>query len=72
MEDEVHFGFSTVFIGDGFLSVAEDGGFEFYSARFVSAVNVAEGGRKHEAPEGIEGFVDLHHILGCGVEFFGG
>ncbi len=72
VEDEVHFSFGAILVGDDFLSVAEDGGLELDRAGLVSAVHVSEGRGKHEAPDRLEGFVDLHHVLGSGVQFLGG
>ena len=72
VENEVHFSFRSILVGDNFLAVAEDGGLELDRAGLVGAVDVAESSGKHEAADGIEGLVDLHHILGRGVELFGG
>lgn len=71
VKDEVHFGFGSVFVGDNFLAIAQNGRFQFDRARFVGAVNVAKGGGKHEAADGAQGFVNLHHVLGRGVELLG-
>lgn len=72
MENEVHFSFGSILVGDDFLAVAEDGGLEFYRAGLVGAVNVAEGRGEHETSDGIEGLVDLHHVFRRGVKLLGG
>ena len=72
VEDEVHFGFWAILVGDDLLSVTEDGWLELHGARFVGAVDVSEGGGEHKTTDWIEGLIDLHHIFGCGVKLLGG
>lgn len=72
MEDEVHFGFGTVFVGHGFLAVAKDGGLEFDGTGFVGTVHVSEGGGEHELADAVEGLVDGEHVLRGGIKFFVG
>ncbi|MFT7173037.1 MAG: hypothetical protein ACI9NQ_001257 [Paracoccaceae bacterium] len=72
VEDEVHFSFRSIFVGDDFLAITEDGGLELHGTGLVGAVDVSESGGEHEAADGIEGLVDLHHIFRRGVELLGG
>ena len=72
MENEVHFGACTVFVHDGLLTIAQNGGFEFHCARFVSTVNIAECGGEEEAADRLQCFVNGDHVFGGGVKFFSG
>ena len=72
MEDEVHFSAGAVLVGDGLLSVLEDGGLQFHRAGFVGAVDVAEGGGEEEAADRLECFVDVDHVFGGRVKFLSG
>lgn len=72
VEDEVHLGGGAVFVGDGFLAIAEDRRLELHRAGFVGAVDVAKGRGKHEPAEPVERLVDFQHVLGGRVELVGG
>ena len=72
MEDEVEFRALAMLSDHGVLALLEDVRPQLHRTGLVGAVHVAEGGGKHVPANAIEALVHLEHILGRGVEFFGG
>ena len=52
------------------LAIAKDSRLELNRAWLISTMHVTECRSEEKAADWLECFVNLDHVLGCGVEFF--